>query len=496
MSRLVVLIGLAMALAIALPDTAAATNLSEVKKLTASDADADDFFGFSVSASGDTAVAGVPFEDGAELDAGAAYVFQRDLGGVGNWGEVKKLTGSDAQVGDQFGFSVAISGNTVIAGAGLEDAGGDNAGAAYVFNRDEGGADNWGEVKKLTASDAQGSDQFGVSVAVSGDTAVIGAWAEDAGGTAAGAAYVFQRDQGGTDNWGEVKKLTASDAHRKDNFGRSVALSGDNAVVGAPGEGAGAAYVFERDQGGTGNWGEVTKLAASGANFGWSVSVSGDTAVAGVPFEDGAELDAGAAYVFQRDLGGPANWGEVTKLTASDARAFALFGISVAVTGDTAVVGARDENTGGSDAGAAYAFQRDLGGPANWGEVNKLAASDAQADDELGQSVAVAGDVAIVGAVGEDAGGTSAGAAYVFDLLLQKPTPTVTPTFTITPTPTPTPLPPVGGIAVDADARLRPLGTPESSSSSFGALEWAIAGGAVALAFGGGGWYVRRRQLD
>ena len=117
--------------------------------------------------------------------------------------EVKKLLASDGASGDQFGRSVAINGGTAVVGANREDAGGSNAGAAYIFQRDEGGVGNWGEVAKLLASDAQASDEFGFSVAVSGDTAVVGASDEDAGGGDAGAAYVFQRDEGGADNWGE-----------------------------------------------------------------------------------------------------------------------------------------------------------------------------------------------------------------------------------------------------------------------------------------------------
>ena len=124
--------------------------------------------------------------------------------------EVKKLLASDAQTADNFGFSVAVSVDNAVVGAYREDAGGDDAGAVYVLGRDAGGANNWGEVKKLIASDSEDFDHFGQSVAISGDTAIVGADFE--GGGAAGAVYIFQRDQGGADNWGEVKKLLASDA--------------------------------------------------------------------------------------------------------------------------------------------------------------------------------------------------------------------------------------------------------------------------------------------
>ena len=350
--------------------------------------------------------------------------------GLTELSEVTKLVPSDAQAGP-IGFSVAISGDTAVVGARSDSVGG----ATYLFQRDQGGAGNWGEVKKLVASDAETNDQFGYSVAVNGDTAVVGAWLEDGGGTSAGAAYVFQRDQGGPNNWGQVKKLTASDAQANDEFGFSVAVNGDTAVVGAPFEDAaggccddfGAAYVFQRDQGSADNWGQVKKLTASGAQpgaeFGHSVAVSGDDAVVGAYLERvGLISDAGTAYVFGRDQGGADNWGEVKKLTASDVQAGDNFGYSVAVSGDTTVVGARHEDAGGNTAGAAYVFERDQGGADNWGEVEKLIASDAQTNDQFGWSAAISGDTAVVGARFEDAGGNNAGAAYVYDLLRPMPT--------------------------------------------------------------------------
>ena len=496
------------------PQSAEAALLSEVKKLVASDPAPSDDFGWSVSVSGDTAIVGARLDTAGGTNAGAAYVFQRDQGGTGNWGEVKKLTAFDAQTDDRFGISVALAGNIAIVGARLEDAAGNNAGAAYVFQRDQGGAGNWGQVKKLTASDAQIADEFGWSVAVSGETAVVGANREDTGGSNAGAAYVFRRDEGGGDNWGQMKKLTASDAQADDNFGYSVAVTNDTAVVGAYAEdagglsiqGAGASYVFLRGEGGADNWGEVKKLIASDAQiadgFGWSVAVGGDTATVGAYAEDAGGAGAGAAYIFQRDLGGADNWGELKKLTASNAGADDRFGYSVAMSGDTAVVGAFREDTEGSDAGTAYVFQRDEGGANNWGEVTKLTASDAEADDFFGWSVAVSGATTIVGAYGEDTGSANAGAAYVFQEPLATPTATFTPTPTITPTPTPC-IPPekdfpsgcaVGGIVLDTDTGMRPLETPTSSRNGFGVLAWAIAAAAGVVTLGSTAWYTWRRS--
>ena len=416
--------------------------------LRASDAQAGDEFGFSVAVSGDTAIVGAWQEDGGPgdplIDAGAAYIFERDQGGPDSWGEVKKLVASDGQADDSFGRSVAVSGDTVIVGADGEDGGAGDllplAGAAYIFERDQGGADNWGEVAKLIASDAQADDVFGSSVAISADTAIVGAFVEDGGPgdplSAAGAAYVFERDQGGPDSWGEVKKLIASDAQMDDLFGTSVAISVETAVVGASGEdggsgdllvNAGAAYVFGRDQGGAGNWGEVKKLTASDAQlddeFGYSVAISFDSAIVGARWDGGPGdplIDAGAAYIFERDLGGADDWGEAKKLVAFDAQSGDWFGSSVAISADTVVVGAHGEsNLPNPDAGAAYAFSRDRGGAGNWGQIKKLTASEAQPNDAFGYGVAISAGTAIVGAWNEAGGAgnplANAGAAYVFD---------------------------------------------------------------------------------
>jgi hypothetical protein len=372
---------------------------SEVAKLVASDAVGGDQFGVSVAVSGDTAVIGARLEATGGSGAGAAYVFTRS---GGSWTQQAKLLASDAQSSDYFGYSVAVSGDTAVIGAYGEDTGGSDAGAVYVFTRSGG---SWTQQAKLLASDAQSSDYFGDSVAVSGDTAVIGAYGEDTGGSYAGAAYVFTRSGG---SWTQQAKLLASDAQSSDQFGVSVAVSGDTAVIGAyreatGGSGAGAAYVFTRSGGA---WTQQAKLLASDAQandyFGVSVAVSGDTAVIGAYREDTGGSSAGAAYVFTRSGGA---WVEQAKLLASDAQSSDYFGVSVAVSGDTAVIGAYQEDTGGSSAGAAYVFTRSGGA---WVEQAKLLASDAQSSDYFGYSVAVSGDTAVIGA-------SNADAAYIFE---------------------------------------------------------------------------------
>jgi len=385
---------------------------TELAKLIASDAATYDFFGHSVAVSGDTAVVGAYLDDHVGgTDAGSAYVFVR-TGGV--WTQQAKLTASDAAGGDWFGYSVAVSDDTTVVGSyGDSNAGGADAGSAYVFVRS---GTVWTQQAKLTASDAATSDRFGSSVAVSGDTAVVGArWDSNAGGTAAGSAYVFVRS--GT-VWTQQAKLTASDAAAWDEFGISIAVWGDTAVVGAwydnnaGGGGAGSAYVFIRS--GT-VWTQQAKLTASdaavNASFGVSVAVSGDTALVGAYTDNHAGGNvAGLAYVFVRSGG---VWTQQAKLTASDAAGGDYFGWSVAVSGDTAVIGAvSDDHAGGTNAGSAYVFVR-AGGV--WTEQAKLTASDATSSDQFGVSVALSGDTVVVGAQFDDhVFGSNSGAAYVF----------------------------------------------------------------------------------
>ena len=396
---------------------------AELHRLVGSDIDLQDWFGFSVATTADVAIVGARHH----ATDGAAYVFHRDYGGTDQWGEITKLTASDNGFQASFGSSVAIDGDVAVVGARYDSEAAEDAGAAYVFYRDQGGTDAWGEVAKLIASDAQALDNFGSPVAIDGDVIIAGADAENAGGSDAGAAYVFYRDQGGTDAWGEVVKLTASDPQALDRFGRSVALSGTVAIVGADGKNtaddwSGAAYVFYRDQGGMDSWGEVVKLTASdpaeGERFGVSVAIEGDVAVVGADASLPYTGDPGAAYVFYRDQGGQDAWGEVVKLTASDASVEDYFGASVALSGTLAIVGADGEGPGGSQIGAAYLFSRDQGGTDSWGEVTKLTASDGAAGDLFGISVAASSGVLVVGASEKDTNGNNAGAAYVLGLRL------------------------------------------------------------------------------
>jgi len=396
---------------------------TQVAKLTASDAAASNEFGYSVSISGDTVVVGSLRDGQLSVGTGAAYVFERNVGGADNWGQVAKLTASDTASDDEFGVSVAISGDTVVVGAVAGDAAVADSGSAYVYERNTGGADNWGEVTKLKASDATVDDEFGISVAISGDTVVVGAHRDDDVNNDSGSAYVFERNLGGADSWGEVAKLKASNAAPGDRFGISVSISGDTAVVGSLlgdslNADTGSAYVFERNTGGANSWGQAARLDASDGKvsdqFGNSVSISGHTVVVGANLDDDAGVDSGSAYVYERNVGGADNWGEVAKLTASDAAAEDEFGFSVSISVDRVVVGAPFDDDTGMSSGSAYVYVRNTGGADSWGQLAKLTASDAAAEDEFGLSVSISSDTVVAGAHFDDDVGSNSGSAYTF----------------------------------------------------------------------------------
>jgi hypothetical protein len=411
-----------------------------IRKLLAGDAQAHAYFGYSVAISGDYAIVGAYGVDGGTVDpqgaVGAAYIFHRT--GDGTWDDGVKLVAPDAQEEDYFGHSVAISGDYAIVGADLEDGGaGDplpTAGAVYIFHRI--GENTWDAGVKLVAPDAQADDLFGCSVAISGDYAIVGADGENGGAGDplgyAGAAYIFHRT--GDNTWDGGEKLVAPDAQAGDEFGHSVAISGDYAIVGAKYENggagnpilsSGAAYIFHRT--GDNTWDSGVKLMAPDAQandiFGYSVAISGDDAIVGAYHEDGGAGDprtnAGAAYIFHRT--GNNTWDSGVKLMAPDAQALDEFGYSVAISGDYAIVGAQYEDGGAGDprtnAGAAYLFHRT--GNNTWDGGVKLVVSDVQAYDWFGLSVAISGDYAIVGAYGDEDGAgdqrTGPGAAYIFN---------------------------------------------------------------------------------
>ncbi len=336
--------------------------------------------------------------------------------------ELNKLTASDGEAGDKFGYSVAISGDTAIVGAYGDDDAGSTSGSAYIFERNLT-TGLFEQRAKLITSDSAKGDLFGYSVAISGDTAIVGAYGDDDAGSTSGSAYIFEKPVSGWATSTQSAKLTASDAESGDRFGRSVAISGNTAIVGAYHDDCadssiycGSAYIFEKPVSGWSDANQSAKLTASDREaydyFGDSVAISGNTAIVGAFSDDDAGSDSGSAYLFEKPVSGWATSTQSAKLTASDAESGDYFGHSVAISGDTAIVGAyRDDNYLGS----AYIFEKSLLGWATVTENAKLTASDGAEGDYFGYSVSISGDIVIVGSPFDNAVSDSAGSAYLFE---------------------------------------------------------------------------------
>ncbi|MHC4414298.1 MAG: S8 family serine peptidase [Planctomycetota bacterium] len=373
--------------------------------LDSPDVAAGDEFGHSVAMSGEVAVIGVVSDDDNGDDSGSAYVFRFD---GSNWEQEQKLLPDDGGAGNEFGHAVAISGEVAVVGARSDDDNGDASGSAYVFRFD---GSTWLQEQKLLPDDGSPGDEFGVSVALEGDVALIGARKHDHSGTAAGSAYAFRFD-GST--WAQEQELLADDGEASDFFGFAVDVSGDTALIGASGDddngsGAGSAYVF----GFNGSiWTQEQKLAPDdgdgGDSFGRAVGLSGETAVVGVYRDEDNGGLSGSAYVFGFD---GSSWLEESKLLPADGTAGDSFGYAVDVSGETVVVGAFKDDDLGSNSGSAYVFGFD---GSNWVEERKLRADDGAADDSFGNAVAVSGGTAVIGAFRADQNGPISGAAYVF----------------------------------------------------------------------------------
>lgn len=383
---------------------------SELAKLLPPDGGLEDYFGHAVAISGYTAVIGVQYDDDNAENAGAAHVFVYD---GSSWTHQVKLLPDDAAASDKFGASLDIDGDTILIGAPEDDDNGVNSGSAYVFHSD---GSNWAQQAKLLPDDGTTDGLFGNSVAISGATALIGVSGNNPVGEYTGSAYVFHFDGA---NWVQQTKLVASDGGDADLWGVRMALDGDTAVIGAPyddanGRDSGSVYVFHRN-GAT--WSQQQKIsAADGAErdqFGWSVAVSGNLIFAGAP-NDGPSDDPwydsrpGSAYVFAFD---GSYWFQQAKLEGSGP---GLFGYSVAVDGNQALIGSPLDDVNGPDAGVVYAFRSRH---SSWPLTQILTASDAATWDRFGSSVALWGNTALVGAHRNDDSGSNSGSAYVFDPL-------------------------------------------------------------------------------
>lgn len=322
------------------------------------------------------------------------------------WSEDAKLAPGSLVSPDRFGDALAIDGDLMAIGAfdraGSSGTQGD--GAVFIFSRNEGGPDNWGLIREIPAPVPNGD--FGFSVGLSGETLVVGARAEDRAGVDSGAAYVFERNEGGADQWGLVKTLASNDLAADDAFGASVDIDGDRIAVGATGangsSGArGAAYIFERDFGGSGNWGEVRRiLPAEGAgSFGFSIDLEGDEVLVGsITYNAPDVFFKGAALLFAKDEGGTDNWGQTARLLHPAGEVNDWFGWDVALDGDRAIVGMR-EAEGPADRQGAFLFERNAGGTGSWGFVREFQPADGEVSDRFGRAVELVGDDIFIGSM-------------------------------------------------------------------------------------------------
>ncbi len=389
----------------------AAVPVSYQQKLVADDAFMDSGFGWRVAIDGDTAVVSAF----ADYDGkGAAYIFERK--GT-SWQQVAKLTASDGQERDALGISAAISGDTVVLGAALDDnAGGTDAGAVYVYMKPAGGWSSMTETFKLTSPAAQANRGFGGAIALVGDVLVVGAPGKD-DSLSPGDLFVFE---GGGSTWSHKATLNVSGLNGYDAFGSVLDFDGTTLVVGAFGQDSsrGAAYVYRRPSGGWGNVSpEAVLLAGDGAAsdyFGGSVAVDGDTIVIGANGDDDNGAKSGSAYVYVRSGG---SWSQQAKLTPADGAASDNFGYYVDISGSTVVIGASSFSEDAAD--SFYMYTRSGG---SWTEQGEISDPDARQGSKFGSSLVIDGSATtvLVGAFGADAGSArqekSSGAAYIFEL--------------------------------------------------------------------------------
>ncbi len=361
-------------------------------------------------------IVGAVLDDDGGLNTGAVYVFRFDPG-TSQWIEEQKLTATEPVEQSDFGIYTAVNPvdpNLVIVGAWRDGENGYTAGSAYIFRFDPE-TSFWVQEQKLLASDGTNFDRFGSAVSIWGDVAMVGSWLDDDPVPDTGSVYVFQYDPD-SGIWNEVQKLIPDEIGR---FGRSVSLQGDTALIGTccdleMGFQAGAAYVYRFDPDGSGQWIQEQKLVASDGDdndiFGWSVSLNGDVALIGAYADEVGPLSgAGSAYVFRFN---GSQWVQEQKLTASDPASENWFGWSVSLQGDLAVIGAPLDDDYANASGSGYVFTFD---GKQWNETAKLRYEQVQDVHTFGISVATDGEHVIVGANFTTVDGDAeAGAAYIY----------------------------------------------------------------------------------
>jgi hypothetical protein len=417
------------------------------------------FFGASVGVDRRTIVVGVQEDDNG---VGSAIVYKYDSLNR-TFFEEAKLTPSNGEPTDDFGRVVAISDDFIIVGAQKNDEAGVDSGAAYIYKRSvvERAEGEWEEVAVLTPPDAQENERFGISVAIDKNTVIIGANGADDNGENSGAAYIFTL--GDDDEWLFTQKLVAPDGEPGDNFGFSVAIYGNQAVVGAvwDGEKSGSVYVYILNRG---TWTVEGKFVADGGNpddqFGWSLAMWEQTIAVGAFADDTSGLDSGAVYIFEKDPNQV--WYQQARVTPSDGEDNDHFGRSIDIHRDWLIVSSPFDDEVGIEAGSVYIYQRD---DEDWLLQAKLVPQvDPMDFNEFGFGVGVSDDFFVASAKLEnDTISDAVGSVYVYDTYIPGE-PTGSPTATPYPTTTAPTFNPT--VSYPPSISLGPSITPKPTNSS------------------------------
>lgn len=391
-------------------------------------------FGCSVAIGGDdTAIVGVRYDD-YELRTGSAYIYNYDPNISEQWKLQQILMASDGARYDSFGVSVAIDGDVAVVGADSDDDNGEQSGSVYVFRYDRGGSNIWIEEQKLLAADGKSLDYFGHSVAIDNDIIVVGAYKSELDYADQGAAYIFRYNSDGSQTWEEEQKLSTSDNNKL--FGNSVSVSGKTVAIGAPGVlyNRCSVHLYRYDK--TGSWVHKYTIADKGTEnkFGNSVCIRNDVLIVGAYMSGDSYLKHyyGAAYIYRYHANQHERWLEEDYLSASDRKRGCSFGFSVALneSGTIAVIGDNSQNVNGTDSGAAYIFVYDENAQDKWTEHSILKAPEPVAYDEYGFAVAISDNKAIIGSHYDDSQGSDSGSAYIYEVYTD-----MCPQLTVTPKP-------------------------------------------------------------
>ncbi|MCB9857495.1 MAG: hypothetical protein H6818_17575 [Phycisphaerales bacterium] len=378
---------------------------SVADKLTPADSFPNKYFGWSCAVSGNTAAIGAYRDHQDGVTPGAVYVYENTSN---HWDQVSKLRPIAGTTIASLGYSVAIDGDTIVAGAYRDDGIALRTGTAYIFRRISG---IWQQTARLMADDGTNADEFGASIAISGDTIVVGAPKSDQAAIDAGSVYVFQLIN---DAWYQTARLTAPNPIIGAQFGSSVAISGATIVVGMPRPnhaGPGSVHAYRETNG---VWQPVASIASDDTPsedlFGGSVSIDGDTIAVGATLSQDPALGSGAVFVFRENAG---QWERIARLSEIETLEFDNYGISVCLDGDRLIVGAATGESSVYGSGVVYVYQ-EIGGV--WQRLALFESDTPKGGDYFGQSVSVSGTTAVVGAYRADGSTSDSGAAFAFDV--------------------------------------------------------------------------------